>query len=54
MVDVDMSSTPSKVIGRSFYVIKRSWTQKTSKHLKEGGVKGNKKLHEGGRWKCAS
>ncbi len=37
-----------------FWVIKGSWTQKVPKHLKEGGVQGNKELYEGGRWRCAS
>jgi hypothetical protein len=37
-----------------FQVIEKSWTQNMSKHLKEGGVKENKGLYEGGRWRCAS
>jgi hypothetical protein len=36
-----------------FWAIKESWTQKASKHLKEGGVKKNKGLCESGNWRCA-
>jgi hypothetical protein len=38
---------------RSFKAIKRPWTKEASKHLKEGRVKGNKGIYEGGRWRCA-
>jgi hypothetical protein len=36
------------------WAIKGSWTQKVSKHLKEGGAKRNERFCENGKWKCAS
>jgi hypothetical protein len=38
---------------KSFRAIKRPWTQEVSKHLKEGRVKGNKGIYEGGKRRCA-
>jgi hypothetical protein len=58
MVDVDMNSTPPK--WKLVYELKvlldyqKSWTQKASTHLKEGGVIRNKRFCECGKWTCAS
>jgi hypothetical protein len=55
MVDDHMKPMLPKVIGgklfyglKAFKTIKGPWTQETSKHLKKGGVKGNKGSYEGG------
>jgi hypothetical protein len=61
MVDVDLNSTLPKIVGgrfvyklKSFWAIKGSWTQKASKHLKDGEIEGNKGLCESGKWRCPS
>ncbi len=36
---------------KTLQAIKGSWIQKVPKHLKERGVKRNKRFYEGGRWK---
>jgi hypothetical protein len=42
-------------MGKKFFKgIKGPWTQETSKHLKEGGIKGNKRIYEGGKGRCAT
>jgi hypothetical protein len=54
MVDVDMSPMPPKVIKREVCLqarglskLSKDLSQNSSKHLKEGGVKGNKRFYEG-------
>jgi hypothetical protein len=57
MVDVDMNPTPLKVIGREVCLRARGpyrlLNDLEPKHLKEGKIKRNKGLCEGGRWRCA-
>jgi hypothetical protein len=60
MVDVNMNPTPMKVIRNEAYLqikgpfglSKDPKPEKRFKHLKEGRIKGSKKLHENGRWRC--
>jgi hypothetical protein len=62
MVDVDMNPTPMKVIRNEaclrtkgpFRLLKDHGPKRRFKHLKEGRIKGSKKLHESGRWRCGS
>jgi len=59
MVDVDMNMMPPRIIGREacyrLEVFQGSpRTQKACKHLKEGGVKGNKGIYEGEKRRCAT
>jgi len=60
MVVVDMNLIPPKVNEKKtslwvnfFLGHQKIYTQKVPKHLKKGGVKGNKERYECGRKKCA-
>jgi hypothetical protein len=56
MLDVNMKPMQLKIIEKkiiyglkAFKAIKGPRTQEASKHLKKGGVKGNKGIYEGGK-----